>query len=375
LNQTGRATAERSVRPPIARREPASVLDASQLQRLTDWTVQLHGVRDFDALADVTLAAVADLAPCDWPLLGLATDMPSGTRLWRSPQRADWDHFASTAHLHATQDPVYTNRLRLKLDRAGAVSEFTDQASFFNTDLYNQAWRPMGIKWLLSSLNPGVYGYRLNAARASGEDFTTDETLLLNTVARHMDAATARLVRDNAGQLPMSRHRLPIVSCSWIVCDRSGAILRVHEGAIVHLRACLGLQASTTQIPASWLEEFKQRNAGRAPRPQRYNRAARSLTAYIAPIKGTPQEFSVYFVEQGRTTDSLEALLALGLTQREAVVILWITEGKTNPEIGLILGISELTAKKHVENILHKFNVPTRTAAATLAIETIQTRR
>lgn len=351
------------------------MLDASQIERLTDWTVQLHGVRDFDALAEATLAAVADLVPCDWPLLGLATDMPAGTRLWRSPHRADWDHFATTGLSHATQDPVYTNRLRLKLDRAAAVSEFTDRTSFADTDLFNQAWRPMGVKWLLSSLNPGNFGYRLNAARSSGDDFTTDETLLLNTIARHMDAATARLVRDNAGQLPVGRQRLPIVRCSWIVCDRSGAILRAAQGGFDHLRACLGQQASETQIPATWLEEFEQRIAGRAPRPQRYNRAGRSLTAYIAPIKGTPEEFSVYFVEQGRTTDTLASLLALGLTKREAEVLRWVVEGKTNPEIGLILGISDLTAKKHVENILHKLKVPTRTAAVALAIEKMQTGR
>lgn len=351
------------------------MLDASQLHRLTDWTVQLHGVRDFDALAEVTLAAVADLVPCDWPLLGLATDMPSGTRLWRSPHRADWDHFANNALQHATQDPVYTNRLRLKLDRAGTVSEFTDQTNFPNSDLFNQAWRPMGIKWLLSSLNPGVYGYRLNAARSGGQDFTSDEAQILSAVARHMDAATARLVRDNAGQLPLGRQRLPIVRCSWIVCDRSGAILRAPESALDHLRACLGPRTSTRQIPVTWLEELEQRIAGRTPRPQRYNRAGRSITAYIAPIKGAPQEFTVYFVEQGRTADPLAALLSLGLTRREAEVLRWITEGKTNPEIGLILGISELTAKKHVENILQKLNVPTRTAAVALAIERMQTRR
>ncbi len=195
------------------------------------------------------------------------------------------------------------------------------------------------------------------------------DTQILNTVARHVDAATARLVRENGGQLPLGRERLPIVRCSWIVCDRTGAILRVTDHAIDHLRACLGRHASVRQIPATWLDEFERRIAGRTPRPQRYDRSGRSVAAYVAPIKGAPHEFTVYFVEQGRTTDPLAALLPLGLTRREAEVLRWITEGKTNPEIGLILGISELTVKKHVENLLHKLGVPTRTAAVALAIE------
>jgi DNA-binding NarL/FixJ family response regulator len=37
----------------------------------------------------------------------------------------------------------------------------------------------------------------------------------------------------------------------------------------------------------------------------------------------------------------------------------WLIEGKTNPEIGIILGISSLTAKRHVENVLHKLVVET----------------
>ncbi len=349
------------------------MLSGSQIQRLTDWTVQMHGVRDFDALSEVTLAAVADLAPCDWALVGLAATMPSGGRLWRSSHGADWEGFTDRLLEHATQDPVYSNRLRLRLERAGTISEFVDRQSFTDTDLFNLAWRPLGIRWLLSSLNPGRYGYRLSAARSSGEDFSSEEGVLLTTIARHMDAATARLVRENGGLLPVERGRVPIVSCSWIVCDRSGAILRSTDIGLDHLRACLGRGASVGTIPATWLDEFEKRLSGRTPRPQRYNRAGRWVTAYIAPIKGTPEEFTVFFVEQGRSDDPLAELLALGLTRREAEVLRWLTEGKTNPEVGLILGISELTAKKHVENILHKLGVPTRTAAVAKAIERMQT--
>lgn len=351
------------------------MLGASHLERLTDWTVQQHAARDFNALAEVTLAAAADLVPCDWPMIGLAPDMPGDASLWRSPHRADWDGFKAASLRHATEDPVYTNRLRLLFGGTGAISGFGGTRAFFETALYHEAWRPMGVKWLFSSLNPGVFGYGLKAARSSGDDFTAEENLLLNTLARHMDAATARLVRDHAGQLPVGRQRLPIARCSWFVCDRSGAILRAREDAMDYLRACLGPRVSHSQIPAHWLEEFNRRLAGLTPHPQRYHRAGRSITAYIAPIRGTPEEFSVFFVEETRTIDPQATLVAMGLTAREAEVLRWMAEGKTNPEIGVILGISELTAKKHVENILHKLNVPTRSAAAAAAVERMQTSR
>ena len=59
-----------------------------------------------------------------------------------------------------------------------------------------------------------------------------------------------------------------------------------------------------------------------------------------------------------------KALLALGLTAREAEVLYWISEGKTNPEIAIILDSSINTVKKHANNLFAKLGVETRTAAA-----------
>ena len=63
----------------------------------------------------------------------------------------------------------------------------------------------------------------------------------------------------------------------------------------------------------------------------------------------------------------------LGLTPREAEVLLWLAQGKSNAEIGIILQCSEATAKRHVLHIFEKIYVETRTAAARLAIETLGT--
>jgi len=51
------------------------------------------------------------------------------------------------------------------------------------------------------------------------------------------------------------------------------------------------------------------------------------------------------------------------LSPREQEILKWIHIGKSNIEIGLILGISPLTVKNHVQNILRKLNVQNRTQA------------
>jgi len=64
-------------------------------------------------------------------------------------------------------------------------------------------------------------------------------------------------------------------------------------------------------------------------------------------------------------------LLGLGLTPRAAETLLWLAQGKTNPEIATILGISESTIKKHVQEIFEKLGVETRGAATVRALEVL----
>jgi DNA-binding CsgD family transcriptional regulator len=54
---------------------------------------------------------------------------------------------------------------------------------------------------------------------------------------------------------------------------------------------------------------------------------------------------------------------ASGLTHREIEVLHWLAEGKTNPEIALILQLSPRTVHKHVEHVFRKLEVDSRHAA------------
>lgn len=64
-------------------------------------------------------------------------------------------------------------------------------------------------------------------------------------------------------------------------------------------------------------------------------------------------------------------LEALGLTLREAEVLLWLAQGKGNSEIACIVNAAEGTVRKHVEHILDKLKVENRGSASLLAIEVL----
>ena len=60
-------------------------------------------------------------------------------------------------------------------------------------------------------------------------------------------------------------------------------------------------------------------------------------------------------------------LATASLTPRETEVLTWIAKGKTNRDIGDILGMSPRTVNKHLEHVFEKLGVETRAAAAALA--------
>jgi len=66
---------------------------------------------------------------------------------------------------------------------------------------------------------------------------------------------------------------------------------------------------------------------------------------------------------------SMEPLQKLGLTPRATETLLWLAQGKTNADIATILGITESTVKKYVQEIFEKLGIETRGAATVRALE------
>lgn len=64
----------------------------------------------------------------------------------------------------------------------------------------------------------------------------------------------------------------------------------------------------------------------------------------------------------------------LGLTPREAEVLLWISQGKSNADVGIILGMAEKTVKQHAGSIFQKLGVESRNAATLRALEILSTK-
>lgn len=88
--------------------------------------------------------------------------------------------------------------------------------------------------------------------------------------------------------------------------------------------------------------------------------------------KASTNEYLLRLVNQDGSDEASSLKDSWNLTAREAEVLFWIAKGKTNREIGQILGTSPRTINKHSENIYKKLEVENRTTAAAKALEQLQ---
>jgi DNA-binding NarL/FixJ family response regulator len=159
-----------------------------------------------------------------------------------------------------------------------------------------------------------------------------------------------------------AKRELPdLILCDVLMPEQDG-----HEVLEV-LRA----DPATTRIPFVFLTAKGERNDVRAGMNLGADdylvkpvRVADLLDAIAARLERAQQQggFKVDF-------QSPAPLEGLGLSPREAEILFWVAQAKTNFETSLILGISAATVKKHLEHIYEKLAVEGRTAATLRALE------
>ena len=152
-----------------------------------------------------------------------------------------------------------------------------------------------------------------------------------------------------------------------------GALLWQTPLARELLERYCGTQAPQTPLEViAWLQMClgKLDLAGEPPRLT-LEQGARRLIFRLHQQIGDVDALGDWLIVMREVSDTavIEALsLSFKLTPKEAEVLYWVLKGKTNKDIGDILGSSPMTVKKHLERIFIKLGVETRTAAAGIAM-------
>jgi DNA-binding NarL/FixJ family response regulator len=199
----------------------------------------------------------------------------------------------------------------------------------------------------------------LEGLGCGGVDYVTKPLVLDELLARmRVHLGNARLAHETRAALDASGRFL-------IATDHAGRVLWCTPKARTLLAG--------TSVPATIIDQLL-----------RARRADPHATARcVVELGGRRLECSflsslgadelLFRVAELASTNADESVLqrAWGLTAREAEVLLWISRGKANRDIGEILQISPRTVNKHLEPIFVKLGVENRASAAAAAVRTL----
>ncbi|WP_354343271.1 response regulator transcription factor [Variovorax boronicumulans] len=218
------------------------------------------------------------------------------------------------------------------------------------------------------------------ALEAGGVDYVTKPIKPKEVLARmNVHLQGARRARQEAHQAGQARNALDAFGYASIT-------VRLPEGRLIWQTALareLLARYCETQAPETppavlgWLRQHAPdaRARGIEPPALVIAQGARSLSLRLHRQTGEDDAGDEWMIVMREVSDTavIEAMsLSLKLTAREAEVLYWVVKGKTNKDIGEILGSSPATAKKHLERVYVKLGVETRTAAAGVAIKRIR---
>ncbi len=202
---------------------------------------------------------------------------------------------------------------------------------------------------------------------AGGVDYVTKPIIVEELLAR------IRVHLTNARIAHGTRVALDATGRFLLATDASGRLLWCTPKAKQLLAelfpAAPGQGAS---LPAPVIEQLKQLRlpATKASARSCLEVGERRLELSLLSSIG-PDELLFRLTEIIAGGDEQILQQTLQLTSREAEVLLWISRGKSNREIGTILSISPRTVNKHLEQVFIKLGVENRASATARAVRAL----
>lgn len=271
---------------------------------------------------------------------------------------------------HVDDNPVIPHFRQTGDGCAKMVSDFLAQRTFRERPLYQEFYKHYGISFhLITALSTSEHTTLTLAYHRGRKDFSERDRRILNCFRPHVlqalqAAHSFSMLRQEAStrQIALASLNVPVLCAS-----ANGSLIWITPSCEGLLRK-YGLAIRQSSLPSDLLQWIQSRTAP----PNESGEVRQPLEPLAIPgPSGTLIvrycECSSVFIlmfEERAASFSLSTLIHLGLTRRESEILCWVTQGKTNPEIGTILGISPRTVQKHLERIYARLGVENRTAAA-----------
>ena len=246
--------------------------------------------------------------------------------------------------------------------------DHVSEREFGRTPLFNEFFRKIDLVHQLSVMVSDDQGAKITCSvNRRRKHFVEHDRLMLSLLAPHLANAirTSIELRKLQEQQTRLEHALEVSSRGLVGISPEGRVTDATERGLYLLMKHFKWNAAANSILPDELRNWL-RSAGTA-KPEvplsysPYFVRSEGCELRIDPIMDRSAERVTLLLHERSSGAPL--VQTCGLSRREAEVLNWIADGKTDEVIGMMLGISTRTVQKHVEHIFHKLAVETRTAA------------
>jgi DNA-binding CsgD family transcriptional regulator len=239
-------------------------------------------------------------------------------------------------------------------------SDHISLTNWRRSTIYAECFRMAAFNYQMGVLFPaGFQQFGLLMNRKS-RDFSCAEQLMLALLQPHVAQALI-----NAQDYARLWNGIGAIEDAVLLVSSRGRIKDGTPTALAWLADYFGGTNGRAGLPGPLITWLKRMLSAPPLVPFVQTRNNDRLTIRAMPPLGE----TITLVLEEKRAGSSSDLISLGLTPREAEVLFWLSEAKSNWEIGTILGATTATIRKHVERILTKLKVENRTAAAAIAFD------
>jgi DNA-binding CsgD family transcriptional regulator len=339
---------------PLSQKEYTALLSALE---------KVYSISNLEGFPSGVLSVVRQLFPCNTICYNEIT-LPNSMTIWiTEPANAVPDPILKEAFmLHFTEHPALTHYAHSGDGRSYRISDFISHRQFHNLTLYNEYYRQLNVEYQM------LTGIFLTPEQMVGLAFDRDCSDFLESEKLCLDLLRPHLVQAyrNVQMLDLMKRAAEQAGKQVLVVDRSGQTCLDNNNAWKTIAKYFRVMLSGKSLPDklnSWINYERDRFCQASDVP------ATSIPLVVTNEKG---KLTLKFIWGGKVAGSdlllLEeepASLYPGLTRREAEILTWLSQGKTNIEIGEALSLSPRTVKKHLEHIYNKLQVHRRSGAVT----------
>jgi DNA-binding response OmpR family regulator/DNA-binding CsgD family transcriptional regulator len=233
-------------------------------------------------------------------------------------------------------------------------------------------WREIPVIFMTAVEEPEqkVAAFAAGAVDYVTKPFNTEEVLARIRTHLRLKALQNELALELAWRAETERTLQASLEQAVLVAARDGRVQFCTQRAARLLERYYPLAAGAAErLPATLAELVR---AGRSTRVSVTSDPGELEVRVV--VDAASDAPAMLLFEERRAPGDYAPLRTLGLSEREAEVLYWISHGKSNPEIGVIIGAAAGTVKKHAENIFAKLGVEGRSSAMLIALDVLRAR-